>query len=73
MKEKRLYFFTFGSGQLNEGKCQPIYAESFIKARERMFEVYGDKWGFQYEENEWKKIREMGIAEKEMKPLYQHE
>lgn len=49
------YIFTFGSGQENAGRCQPIVATNEIQARQRMFEVYGNKWAFMYTEEEWNK------------------
>jgi len=47
------FIFTFGSGQKNEGRAQPIIAEDILQAREKMISVYGIKWGFCYSEEEW--------------------
>jgi len=47
------YYFTFGCGQPHEGMCQPIVAESADLARQKMVEVYGVKWAFQYTSAEW--------------------
>ena len=52
------WYFTFGCGQVNAGKCQPIYAKSANKAREKMFDIYGEKWCWQYTEEEWKEIED---------------
>lgn len=52
------YIFTFGCGQELAGKCQPIYAGSWEKAREIMVEQYGTKWAFQYDEEQWEQAKE---------------
>lgn len=57
MENKQLWRFTFGCGMPNEGKCQPILADSFGSAREKMFELHGPKWAFQYSEEEWDEIK----------------
>jgi hypothetical protein len=54
MSERKMFYFTFGFGQENQGKYQPILASSSYNAREKMFEMYGDKWCFEYSEQEWK-------------------
>ena len=48
-----MYYFTFGFGQLNQGKFVKIEAETYEKAREIMVSVFNDKWAFQYEEDDW--------------------
>lgn len=50
-------YFTFGSGDINEGWCQPIVATSAKKAREHMFRLHGDKWCFQYSEAKWQEMK----------------
>lgn len=52
------YIFTFGCGQELAGKCQPIYAEDWGRAREIMVEQYGTKWAFQYDEEQWEQAKE---------------
>lgn len=47
------YYFTFGSGQVNEGLCQPIIAENIHIATEKMNELYGTEWAFSYTEEQW--------------------
>ena len=47
------FIFTFGCGQENAGKCQPIYANSMAEARAEMVEQYGFKWAFGYSEKDW--------------------
>ena len=53
----KTYYFTFGFGQKNEGYCQPVLAKSSKAARNRMVDLYGDKWAFQYTEDEFKQYR----------------
>lgn len=47
---KKLYYFTFGCGQPHEGWCQPILAKNDQVAREKMHELHGERWAFQYTE-----------------------
>lgn len=56
VEEKQIWRFTFGCGQLHAGYCQPILG-TFSTARNKMFEMYGDAWCFQYSENEWERIK----------------
>lgn len=64
----KTFYFTFGSGQVNQGYCQPIKAENSQKAREKMVEMYGIKWAFQYNEEDFKRYREEGtLTEKLLK------
>lgn len=55
-KEKENYWcFTFGYGQEYAGhyvKVKGTYGE----ARQKMFDKYGDKWCFQYSEDEWSEM-----------------
>jgi len=51
------FYFTFGSGQKFGGYCQPIVAESWVVAREIMFDNFGADWAFQYSEEEWIRIQ----------------
>lgn len=50
--KKQNNYFTFGSGQLHEGRYVKIYGTP-SKAREKMFEMYGAKWSMQYNEKQW--------------------
>ena len=53
MDNKEQYWcFTFGCGQENEGFYVKVKG-SFGEARAKMVERYGNKWGFQYSEEEW--------------------
>lgn len=47
------YYFTFGCGQQNAGRVQPIMASSMEEARERMIDAWGHEWSFSYTEDEW--------------------
>lgn len=49
------WYFTFGYGHQHEGYCVKIKG-NFGEARTKMFEKYGNKWAFQYSEQEWRKI-----------------
>ncbi|RDW17017.1 hypothetical protein CWR48_15550 [Oceanobacillus arenosus] len=59
--DKKLYYFTFGAGQPLDGHCQPILAKDLVEARETMFMNYGNKWSFQYTEEEWDKHKAHGF------------
>ena len=56
--KKQLYFFTFGSGQKHQGYVQPVLASSWGQAREKMVELNGTDWAFQYTEAQWNKWKE---------------
>ena len=42
------YYFTFGTGQKHVGKYVEIHAETYVEAREKMYNKYESKWAFQY-------------------------
>lgn len=48
------WIFTFGSGQPNEGKYV-VFHGTFGEARQKMFDLFGSRWAFQYSEEEWQK------------------
>ena len=54
--KKEAWIFTFCGDQPNAGKFVKIYG-SFNTARSKMFNKYGDKWGFQYSEKEWNDMK----------------
>lgn len=63
-------YFTFGMGHELAGHVQPIMAENPEAAREKMFEVHGKKWAFQYSEKEYIDARLAGHArETVLKPI----
>lgn len=66
------YIFTFGVGQPLGGYCQPIFAENFLKAREKMVELHGRNWCAGYTELEWQKAKTMvgSTLEKELEAIY---
>lgn len=47
------YYFTFGEGQVNHGKYVVIESDSHSNATEKMFSIFGDKWSWSYEQEEW--------------------
>lgn len=51
------FIFTFGGNHPLEGKCQPIYAKSYNEARNKMIEIHGMSWAFQYTNEDWEKAR----------------
>jgi len=57
MARKKTWYFTFGVGHHNAGKCQPILASSWDSARAKMFELYGDKWCWQYPAEKWEEMK----------------
>lgn len=66
------YLFTFCNERA--GYCQPIFAENYMKAREKMFELNGDYWAFQYSREEWELLRNRPgrnwDMEQELTPIY---
>jgi hypothetical protein len=53
------FYFTFGSSEthVHPGCVQPIEADDWAHARRAMFALYGDKWAFQYTEEEWERAK----------------
>lgn len=51
-EKEQNWYFTFGSGQDNEGKCYMIKG-TFDSARKKMFERFGSKWSFQYSQESY--------------------
>jgi len=68
------FIFTFGAGQENAGKCQPIYAENTAIARKKMFELHGSKWAFQYTGEKWEQMKKdpnrSWLLEEELPAIY---
>ena len=46
------WYFSFGSGQVHNGKYHEIEG-TFEEARKKMFERFGAKWSMQYSEKQW--------------------
>ena len=55
IKNKKIikYYFTFGFGQRYENCFTVIEANDYGEARDIMFEMFGKKWAFQYDEEHW--------------------
>lgn len=51
-EKKCWYIFTFGCDQPNAGKYVKVFG-TYGGARKKMHDKYGDKWAFQYSEEEW--------------------
>jgi len=47
------WYFTFGLNSLYAQKYVKFENMSFEFARDNMFRIYGHKWAFQYNENEF--------------------
>ena len=58
------YYFTF---MLKQGKLQNRYVKiegTYSETREEMYEMFGDKWAFQYDEKEFlPQIEEFRLSE----------
>jgi len=48
------FIFTFGEGQEYMGHFVVVWANNDTIARADMISAYGNKWAFQYTEDEWK-------------------
>jgi len=51
------FIFTFGGNHSLRGKCQPIFAKDYSEARNKMVEIHGVRWAFQYTNEDWEKIK----------------
>ena len=49
-----IYYFTFCGNQEHAGHYVKI-SGTYFSARQEMHNRFGEKWGFQYEEQEWKR------------------
>ncbi len=61
-----LHYFTFGIGSELAGYCQPIMANTPDRAREKMCEMYGNNWSFQYTVEEREQSKLNGYAKEEL-------
>lgn len=57
MMKKEKWFFTFDTGQDNYGYYVVIEGD-YSEARDKMREKFGIKWGFQYSEEQWKRLED---------------
>jgi len=55
LENKKMFYFTFTLNQAYKNYFQCVLASNEMKAREKMFEVWSDKWGFCYTAEEWEK------------------
>lgn len=55
MANNKWWIFTFGVGHEFGGKYVRIYG-TFETARDKMFEIYGKNWAFQYSEEDWERF-----------------
>jgi len=60
MKE---WIFTFGFGQKHEGKFIRVLGESRQDARKKIDEMFGNKFAFQYENEEEAGVKEYNLQE----------
>lgn len=50
--DRTWWYFTFGCGQIHAGYYVKFFG-TFGEARREMFECHGDRWAFQYSEQDW--------------------
>ena len=55
--EQSSWIFTFGHGQLYQGKYVRVYADDYMSARQKMVDRYGTAWAFQYSSDEWEEMK----------------
>lgn len=56
LSDLKTFYFTFGNGQINSDRYQPIMAKNSTIAHEKMIEIYGTKWSFMYDETSWNTV-----------------
>lgn len=52
------FYFTFMQIDRRKDCYAAVKAESYASAREEMFRRFGDKWAFQYAEEQWRISKE---------------
>lgn len=60
------HYFTFGVNHPNRNRHQIIYASYPDTAAEKMHEIHGRDWAFQYTEKEWWRARIDGFFEENL-------
>ncbi|MEV9639516.1 hypothetical protein ABZ756_02310 [Mammaliicoccus sciuri] len=55
------YLFTFGQGHPLFGRHQIIYASYPDTAEDKMFEIHGREWAFQYTQENWDMYKSEGF------------
>jgi len=63
MSNIQKYYFTFGHGQAHFGYYHVIEAESVERAREIMFERFGNKWAMMYDSAKKAGVEEYGLKQ----------
>lgn len=51
------YIFTFGLGHKHGDRYQPVMAESYMAARDKMIKKHGRNWCAQHTEDEFNRAR----------------
>jgi len=63
MEKTENWYFTFGSGHAHPNGYVKIHG-TFNSARDQMHKMYGPKWAFQYNEEEFiPQIKRWGLKE----------
>ena len=62
IEKEKDWVFTFGIGQPLAGRFVVIHG-TYGSARDRMVELFGDKWGFQYSSEEEAGVERWGYTE----------
>lgn len=65
---KKRWVFTFGVGMELGKYYQPVMAETYSEARNKMVEKHGVKWCGQYEQEEFDRLVNKGVFAN-LKPL----
>lgn len=55
--------FTFGCGQVHDGKYIVISGKSKAGCRKKMFDMFGQKWAFQYNNKEDAGVERFNLVE----------
>ena len=58
MEKEFNWIFTFCADSPNGGRCVRLRG-TYGNARLKMFELFGDKWAFQYREDAWKRNQKL--------------
>lgn len=57
------YYFTFGVSHKYGGHYVVIEGTDYDDARSKMFKMFGNKWAFQYTEQQWKDNEQLAKQE----------
>jgi hypothetical protein len=67
LEEKQNWYFSFGCGQVNHGHYIKLFGTR-AETREKMFNIYEDKWSMQYSEIQWQNPSEDSIRFNNLNP-----